>query len=301
MSAGELDQSTPVFDLLAPAGAKAASFDQPAEGALNNPAAGRETNFTRNETFFDKWLTAFTLVLDMDDITSLLDKAMNIWKIVTSVYAQMLLGRGARDNNRDNQVIRRPFVMAISASHQDRQGCTPLVYQYMDFTASFAAIHGIFARISSSQRRRTRFAVDSLPLPFDMTLASIEPHHLLHDRREQSAALLFLKAVMQGAATHPKPVFMHRLPLTACPQHIPHTVQHSLVVSSLTPWLSVLVDLRKHFPNAMPQRSRYSKIIHIPGFCCSILVQGVFARLSFSPTQSERNTPSFSTPILIYG
>jgi hypothetical protein len=301
MSASELDQSAPVFDLLAPAGAKAASFGQPAESALNNPAAGRETDFTWDETFFDKWLTTFTLVLDMNDIASLLHKVMNIWKIVASVCAQMLLGSRAGDNNRNNQVVRRPFVMTVSASHQDRQGCTPPVYQYMDFAASFAAIHRAFARICPSQGRWTRFAVDSLPLPFDMTLASIEPHHLLHDRREHPAALPFLKAVMQGAAAHPKPTFIDRFPLTACPQHIPHTIQDCPVISPLAPRLPILINSRKQLPDPTPQRTRYSKIIHIIRFCCSILVQGVFARLSFWPTQSERNTPSFSTPTLIYG
>ena len=301
MGAGELDQSTPVFDLLTPAGTKASAFGQPAEGALNHPTAGRGTNFTWDGAFLDKGLTPFALVLDVNDIASLLNKVMNIWKIIASVCAQMLMGSGARDNNRDNQVIRRPFVMAVSTSHQDRQGRTPPVYQHMDFAASFAPIHRAFACLSPAQRCWTRFAINRLPLPFDMTLTSIKLHHLSHDRGEQPAALPLLKAVMQGAAAHPKPVFMNRFPLAARPQHIPDTIQHSPVISPLAPWLPILIDLRKQFPNPTPQRTRYPKVINVIRFCSSILVQGVFARLSFSSTQSERNTPSFSNLILIYG
>lgn len=301
MSASELYQGAPILDFLAPTDAKATALDQPAEGALDDPAAGREADFTGDGAFFDQWLTAFTLVFDVNDIASLLHKMMNIWKIIGSVCTQMLFVGRARDNNRDNQIVSRPLIMDVCPRNEHGQRRTSPVNQQMDFAAPFAAIHRAFARFGSAQGRWTRLAVNGLPLPLDMSLASVELHHLAHDRLKHSATLPVLKPLMQNAAAYPKPVAMNRLPLAACPQYVPDTIQHGPVVRPLASWLAILFNLRKQLPDPPPQRPWHVKVVHILRFCCGILGQGVFARLLFSPTQSERDTPSFSTPVLIYG
>jgi hypothetical protein len=47
MGTSELNQSQPIFRLFAPASAQAAAFGKPSEGALHDPATGRELGFAR--------------------------------------------------------------------------------------------------------------------------------------------------------------------------------------------------------------------------------------------------------------
>lgn len=65
-------------------------------------------------------------------------------------------------------------------------------------------------------------AVHRLPLPLDLPFLRVEQHHDLQKLVEQPLLLPGLKAFMQRATTHPKPVFVHRFPLAPGPQDIPN-------------------------------------------------------------------------------
>ena len=58
---------------------------------------------------------------------------MHIIVIVSFVSTQMLLHRRPTDNHRENQVVGRPFVVFICASHINRQRRTTLVNKDMYF------------------------------------------------------------------------------------------------------------------------------------------------------------------------
>jgi hypothetical protein len=129
----------------------------------------------------------------------------------------------------------------------------------------------------------------------------IELRHLPHDGGKHSTRLPFLKTVMQGGAAHAEPVSVHGFPLAACPQHIPNPIECGSVIGSLASALARLIHLRYQSPNPPPQRARHMKIVDILGFCVTILAQGASVLMLSWSTRSERDAPSFSTPISIYG
>jgi hypothetical protein len=296
-----LDQSQPVVDFLAPADTQAASLGKPSEGTFNNPSASRKARFTWDRAVFKQGFASFALVFDMSDIALLLHKAMDIIEVIASVSTQMLFGIRARDNNRDNQVICRPFVMDVCTSDKYCQRCAASVDQDMDFTPTLAPVDRALTRCLTTQRGGTSFGIQCLPLPFDMSLPMVELHHLPHDSREHTCTLPSLETLMQCCATHSKPVSVYRFPLATRPQDIPNPVQYRSVVCPFPPDFPCLIDLRYQLPYPSPQWSWYSKIINVLRFCAIIFSQGVSVLMLFSQTLSERDTPSFSSLTLIYG
>jgi hypothetical protein len=301
MSASELDKGKPIVGFLAPTNAKAATFSEPSESALDHPSSSGKAGLAGDGTSFNERFISFAPMLDVSDITFLLDKVMNIGKVIASVSTQMLLGVGTRHDNRDNQVICRPLVVDVGASDKDCQRRTTSVYQNMNLTATFATIYRAFTRSVPAQWSGAGFGIQRLPLPFDMPLAMVELHHLLHDGGEYPSVLPVLKALMQGRAAHPEPVSMDCLPLATCPQNVPNPIQNRSVICSLAPCFSRLIHLGDQFPDSPPQRSWYVKVIDILRFCVTILGQGVSVLMLSWLTLSERDTPSFSSPSSIYG
>jgi hypothetical protein len=301
MSTSKLNEGQPVINFLGPADAKTATLDKPAESALNNPTAGGEASLARNGTVFNERFTPSALMFDVGDITLLLNKIMNIGKIVACVSTQMLLGVGSRYNNRDNQVIGGPLIMDVRTGYKHGQWCAAAIHQQMDFAATLGSIYRAFACRLASQRGGTGFGIQRLPFPFDVPLAMIELDHLPHDCRKYAIGLPFLKAIMQGRTAYPKPIPMHSLPLAACPQHIPDTIQHCPIIGSLATRLPILIYPWYQLPDTSPQWPWHMKIIDIIRFCSTILAHGVSVPDWSWPTQSERDTPLFSTPSLIYG
>jgi hypothetical protein len=274
VSASELDQSQPVIDLLAPANAQTAPFGEPAQSAFDHPTPGWETGFTGDRTFFDQWLTAFSLVFDMHDIARVLDKLTDIDKIIAFISTEMLFSFRAFDDNRDNQIIRRPLVMFIGTRQDDSQGCTALIHQNMDLAAPFTSIGRVLPGLFTTQRGGTAFTVNRLPSPLDFPSLGVELGHDPHDLVEDTQLLPGLEALMQRAAAHPKLVFVHGLPLTPGPQDIPDAVQHGSIIGAWSPWPTLLRRFGQNLLDLAPQGSGHLKVIDIFRFLGRVLTHG---------------------------
>jgi hypothetical protein len=86
--------------------------------------------FTRSQAILDGRFALTAAVLDMSNAACLLDKLMHIIIIIASVHADMLFNFSrvmARNDNRDNQVVRRPFIMSVRAGNVHGQRRTPFV------------------------------------------------------------------------------------------------------------------------------------------------------------------------------
>lgn len=304
MSAGELSQSHPVLWFLAPAGANAASFDQPTDGAFDHPATGGVTLLAGHRAFLDDRFIASAAMFDMNNIACLLNKLVDIIIIVTLVSAEMLfdvLGVWTFNNNRNNQIIRRPLVMLVRASDMQSQWRTSLVDQQVDFAAAFAAICGAFACIWPSQRRRTRLAIHRLPLPFDLPMLAIEANHRFHDPLKNALVLPRLEPFMQDTAAHPKPVPMNRFPLATRPQHIPNAIPHCSVIGTRTPRPSSFRYGGQPLLDLLPQFIRDFEIVHILRFCVSLVFQGISSLEMVFPKPDSLRICPFVKTCLIYG
>jgi hypothetical protein len=244
VSAGELNQSQPVVDFLAPASAQTAPLGKPTQSAFNHPAAGGKACFAGDGAFLDHRLTAFSFVFDMHNVASLLHKLMDVGKIITFIGTEMLFGLRAFDDNRDNEIIRRPLVVLIGSRQHHDQGSTALVHQDVDLAAPFAPIGWILPGLLTTQGGRTAFTVNRLPCPLDFPFLGVELDHDLHNLVEDTQLLPSLEAFMQRAAAHPKPVFVDRLPLASGPQHIPDPVQYGPVIRSGSSYFTFLGRLR---------------------------------------------------------
>lgn len=262
MSASELNEGQPVSDFLAPADAQTAPLSEPAEGPLHDPTARGKLRFARNRALFERRLSTFALTFDVRDVALLLDQLMNIFKVIALVGTKMLFGCRSLDHNRDDQVVSRPLVMRIGPGQHHCQRCATLVDQKMYFSAAFAVIRGVFARLFAAQRRRAALAVSRLPLPVDLALLDVELDHDAHDPLEDALLLPGLKSLVEGAAAHPKPIFVHGLPLAARPQHIPNPIHDRSVIGWRSSWTLFFRARGQRFPELAPQRARHLKVIN---------------------------------------
>src|SRR5258707_15545274 len=116
-------------------------------------------------------------MFDMCDIAFLLNKVMNIRKVIAPVQAHVLLNSiaiGTRQDNGNDHFIDQPFIMGIGTRYINRQWSTSAIYQNMYLTAAFGSVHRTLARFLTTQRRWTRFAVNGLPSPSDSTPSLIK-------------------------------------------------------------------------------------------------------------------------------
>src|SRR5262249_10254202 len=154
MGTGELNESQPIAWFLGPAGAKAATLCQPTQRALHHPPTSRKLGFTRDRTVFNNGFVATTAMFDMGHIAFLLDKLMDIRKVIAFVKTHMLLNVGwvrPRGNNGNDDLIDQPFIMLISSRNVHRQGGTALIDQNMNFATTFGSIDGAFPCRFASQ------------------------------------------------------------------------------------------------------------------------------------------------------
>lgn len=231
-----MDKGEPVLRFLGSTSTQGAAFSQPSEGALNNPTAGRELGFTRNRAAFKQGFVATTTMFDMGHIAFLLDKVVDISKIIAFVQAQVLcdaLRVRARHDNRKDDLIDQPLVMNVRAGNIGRQRRTTAIDQNMDFAAAFATVNRTFAGVCAAQRRRTRRAVDSLPSPVDTPSLPLEFDKRPHQTLKHPHALPFLKSLMNRGAASAKPIAVYGLPLATCPQHIPYPIDDPPIFGSL--------------------------------------------------------------------
>ena len=248
--------------------------------------------------------TASSAVFDMGNIAFLFHKLMHIIVIVTTVQADVLFTVrwvGARDHNRDDQVVSRPLIMAVGAGNENGQRCTAFVNQQVDFAAAFPSIRRVLARLLAAQRGRTALAVNRLPLPFDRTFLGVELDHDAHDSVKDTQSLPGLETFMQRATADPKPLAVHCFPLTAGPQHIPDAIQRGMVVGAWSPWSALLRWLGQHFSDLAPQGARHMEEIDIFRFLGRVLTHGVsrFRWVDSTPVLHEMRP--FFTLHSIYG
>ena len=175
----------------------------------------------------------------------------------------MLFFRRARDHNREDQVINRPFVMLVSAGKMHRQRRAPLVNQNMNLGPAFTAVGGIASRSLSTQRSGDRFAVDSLPFPANPLLPIVEANHRLQDFVPDSLLLPRLEPFMQDTTGNAEPIAMDCFPLTTCPQNVPEAIDDCPIVSPWAPWTSFLERFGQMLFDATPQWARDTEIVDI--------------------------------------
>jgi hypothetical protein len=78
-----------------------------------------------------------------------------------------------------------------------------------------------------------------------------------------AAALPFLKAFMQDAAAHAKPVALNGFPLTARPQHLPNSVHNRSVICWWSAAARMPFGLGQQATEAASQRAWNVKVIDI--------------------------------------
>ena len=278
MGTSKVNEREPVLNFLAPAGAETASFREPGESSLNDPAPGRITQFTWNGTCISGRLIASSSVLDMRLVLRLFNHLVDILIIVALVGGQMLLDLlrvRTLDDNREEKIVRRPFVMFIGSGHMNRQRRPHLIDQNMDLRPAFASVGRVFARILTAQRGRAGLAVYRLPFPANARLSSIVTSHLGQDRFKHALFSPPLKAVVQDTAAYSKPASVDRLPLTARPHHIPDTIQNRSIICRWSPAPAWIASQGNEMFDPFPQLIRHFKVVHILRFCVSILAQDV--------------------------
>src|SRR5579859_1129010 len=209
--------------------------------------------------------------------------------------------RRARHHDGKDDFIHQPFVMNIGSGNVHSQRRTTSIHQDMNLTASLGSVNRTFTGILPAQRSRSAFAVNGLPSPCYPSSSPIEAHKLPHQTLENPLLLPFLEARMECATAYPKPLSMHRFPLATRPQHIPYPIDDPSVTSSLASRPLVFLLWRQKSPQASPQRTWHSKIIHLLWFLGMILAQDVSVLLDVWRLQSERDTSSFSSLSPIYG
>jgi hypothetical protein len=283
MSTCKLKESQPILNFLAPTNANATSFIEPGKRSFNNPTSSRQSQFTGDGAFLCDGFISFAVMLDMRRVLFPLHKRMHISEIIALVCTQVLfnlLWIRTINNDLDDEIVSRPFVMLIRSGNMQREGCAKLIHQKMDFCATFASICRVFARLLATKGCRTHFAIHRLPLPANPLSALIEMNHFNHDRTEYPAFTPGLKPLMQRAATHTEPTSMDSFPLASSPQYIPDPVQHSPVIRPWPPRTS-LAGTWKMFLDSAPQRIGYAKIVNIFRFCVSIFSHSAFLVFCF--------------------
>jgi hypothetical protein len=268
MSASKLHKGQPIRCFLAPTSANTASFRQPAQGALDHPAAWRMPFFIRD--WLRGWFAATTAMSNMSLIMSLSQLLVNIKRIIRFVQTQVLLAGWTSNDNGDNEVSDRPFIMAVGSAQLHGQRCTSLINQDVNLGSLFAAVGGVAPGCLPAQWSRNSFAVHRLPFPADVPLTSVEAYHLLQQLVPDASALPALEALVQDTAGDTEPVTMDSFPLTACPEDIPDTIDNSAVVRSRPTPSACRGLLGQVLFETPPQRTWDMKEIDILGLCVTL-------------------------------
>jgi hypothetical protein len=261
MSARELNKGEPILRLFAPAGADTATFCQPAEGALHDPTTGR--------LFMVIWywlwqrFTSAPTVANMVLVVGLRHQLVDVSCIICFVQAQVLFAGWSGDNNREDEVVHRPFIVLIGTADVDRQWCSSFIDQDMHFGTTLASVCWITPRGLSTQRRGNRFAVDGLPFPTDSPLARIETNQAPHNLLPDTLLLPRLESLVQHTAGDAEPLSVNGFPLATSPQHIPDAINNSSVVGTRSARSGLHWRFGQIYLDAPPQRTWNTKVIDI--------------------------------------
>jgi hypothetical protein len=268
MSARELNKGEPILRLFAPAGADTATFCQPAERALHDPTTGR--------VFMVIWywlwqrFASAPTVADVALVVGLRHQLVDVSRIICFVQAQVLFACWSGDNNREDEVVHRPFIVLIGTGDVDRQWRPSFVDQDMDLGPTLASVCWITPRGLSAQRRGDRFAVNGLPLPADSSLARIETNQAPHNLLPDTLLLPRLKSLVQHTAGDAEPLSVNSFPLATSPQHIPDAIDDSPVVGTRSTRSRLLWRFGQMYFDAPPERAWNAEVIDILWLCATL-------------------------------
>jgi len=212
----------------------------------------------------------------------------------------MLLRRRTFDDNMNDQIIQRPFIMLVSSGDPNGQWCAPLIYQDMDFAALLGSIGGVGSRVTSTQRRRTRATVHRLPLPADVLLTTIKAQHRPKNGLPNTLLAPGLKAFVQYTAGNTKPTGVQGFPLATCPQNEPNAVQYGMVGFTRTTRAGFLCLFGKVLFRNAPHRARHSTIFDVLGFC-DMLFHDVSCFVKVWEIPTYNGIRHFLQPFSIFG
>ena len=261
MRTSELHKDQPILAFFAPSSANTTPFGQPTKRPFHDPTPCWILLFFRNWCW--QWFAASPSVSNVFLIIGFGYETMDIIEIIPFVQTEMLFFRRARDHNRKDEVIDRPFIMLVSPSKMNCQRCATLVNQDVNLRPAFTAVGGIVSCGLSAQRSRDRFAVDSLPFPANPALPIVEANHRLQHLVPNTLLLPGLEALMQDTAGNAEPIAVDRFPLAACPQNVPEAVDDSPIVGTRTPWPSFFARFGQMLFDSTPQGTWDSEIVDI--------------------------------------
>ena len=261
MSTRELNKGEPILRLFAPAGADTATFCQPAERALHDPTTGRV--FMVIWYWLGQRFASAPAVADVALVVGLRHQLVDVSRIICFVQAQVLFACWSGDNNREDEVVHRPFIVLISTTDVDRQWCPSFVDQDMHFGPTLASVCWIRPCGLSAPRRGDRFAVDGLPLPTYSPLARIETNQTPHNLLPDTLLLPRLESLVQHTAGDAEPLTVNGFPLATSPQHVPDAINDSPVVGTRPARSRLLWRFGQMYFDAPPQRARNTEIIDI--------------------------------------
>ena len=268
MSARELNKGEPIVRLFAPAGADATLFCQPAKRALHNPTTGR--------VFMVIWywlwqrFASASAVADVALVVGLRHQLVDVSRIVCFVQAQVLFTCWSGDDNREDEVVHRPFIVLIGTADIDRQWCPSFVDQDVHFGPTLASVGWITPCGLSAQRRGERFTVDGLPLPAYPPLARIETNQAPHNLFPDTLLLPRLESLVQHTAGDAEPFSVNSFPLATSPQHVPDAIDDGSVVGTRPARSRLLCWLGQMYFDAPPQWAWNMEIIDILWLCATL-------------------------------
>lgn len=171
-----------------------------------------------------------------------LQEVPDVGVIIATVKAEMLFTIRAVNHHREDQVLQRTLVMAVGGRDADGQRCDAAVHQEGSFF--------------TTQWCRAILAIGRLPFPASLAFFAVELDHFRHDQLEEPQLAPQLEPLMRHATRDTKRALRQRLPLAACPQHVPDGVQHCSVANRRASAPASLPLLGQQMLDAFPQRLR---------------------------------------------
>lgn len=271
MSTRELNKGKPILRFFAPTRTDTAPFCQPAERALHDPTAGWMFLLIRDR-LRQRFASAPT-VTDVALVVGLRNHLVDISRIIRFVQAQVLFACRSVNDNREDKIVHRPFIVLIGAGDVNRQGCPSFIDQDVHLRPTLASVCWIAACRLATQGRGNRLAVDSLPLPANSFLSGIETDQTSHDLPPNALLLPCLESLVQDTAGDTEPLSMNSFPLTTSPQHVPDAIDNSPVVGPRPARSRLLWRFGQIHFDAAPQWARDAEIVDIFGLLFILAVQ----------------------------
>ena len=140
----------------------------------------------------------------------------------------------------------------------------------MDFRALSGAVGRVLAGRLTAQGSRARATINRLPVPQDTARPMVKAQQHFQHLGEAPFLLPLLEAVVDDAATDPKPATMHGFPLAAGPHHVPDTIHNRAGIGRRASRATMRWCFGQQALDFAPQWARNAKVIDVFGFCARI-------------------------------